>query len=118
MINVSKPAQEQIRMYFEGKEIAPIRIFLNSAGCGGPSLAMALDEKKETDAVFTFDDVEYIMDKDLVITSYSIHYTKLYDLNTIPFPCLLETFILPLCAFTILFTIDSPSPVPESFVVK
>ncbi|WP_020587201.1 IscA/HesB family protein [Desulfobacter curvatus] len=66
MINVSKPAQEQVRMYFEGKEIEPIRIFLNSAGCGGPSLAMALDEKKETDAVFTFDDVEYIMEKDLL----------------------------------------------------
>jgi Fe-S cluster assembly iron-binding protein IscA len=66
MINVSKPAQEQVRMYFEGKEIAPIRIFLNSGGCGGPSLAMALDEKKETDAVFTFDDVEYIIDKDLL----------------------------------------------------
>ena len=27
---------------------------------------MALDEKKETDAVFTFDDVEYIMDKNLL----------------------------------------------------
>jgi len=66
MINVSKPAQEQVRMYFEGKEITPIRIFLNSAGCGGPSLAMALDEKKETDAVFTFDEVEYIMDKNLL----------------------------------------------------
>nr|WP_035237464.1 IscA/HesB family protein [Desulfobacter vibrioformis] len=66
MINVSKPAQEQVRMYFEGKEIAPVRIFLNTAGCGGPSLAMALDEKKSTDAVFTFDDVEYVMDKDLL----------------------------------------------------
>lgn len=66
MINVSKPAQEQVRMYFEGKKIEPIRIFLNTAGCAGPSLAMALDEKKETDAVFTFDDVEYIMDKDLL----------------------------------------------------
>lgn len=66
MINVSKPAQEQVRMYFKGKEIEPIRIFLNSAGCSGPSLAMALDEKKDTDAVFTFDDVEYIMDKDLL----------------------------------------------------
>nr|WP_320193918.1 IscA/HesB family protein [uncultured Desulfobacter sp.] len=66
MINVTKPAQEQVRIYFEGKEIAPIRLFLNSAGCGGPSLAMALDEKKETDAVFTFDGVEYIMDKDLL----------------------------------------------------
>ena len=66
MINVSKPAQEQVRIYFEGKEIAPIRIFLNSAGCAGPSLAMALDEKKDTDAVFTFDGVEYIIDKDLL----------------------------------------------------
>jgi Fe-S cluster assembly iron-binding protein IscA len=66
MINVTKPAQEQVRMYFEGKEITPIRIFLNSAGCGGPSLAMALDEKKDTDAVFTFDEVEYIMDKNLL----------------------------------------------------
>ncbi|MCG8553031.1 MAG: IscA/HesB family protein [Desulfobacterales bacterium] len=66
MINVTKPAQEQVRMYFEGKELAPIRIFLNSGGCGGPSLAMALDEKKETDTVFTFDNIEYIIDKDLL----------------------------------------------------
>lgn len=66
MMNVSKPAQEQVRMYFEGKEIVPIRIFLTSAGCGGPNLAMALDEKKNTDAVLTFDDMEYIIDKDLL----------------------------------------------------
>ncbi|WP_321493407.1 IscA/HesB family protein [uncultured Desulfobacter sp.] len=66
MINVTKPAQEQVRMYFEGKELSPVRIFLNSGGCGGPSLAMALDEKQETDAVFTFDNVEYIMNKDLL----------------------------------------------------
>lgn len=46
MINVTTLAQEQVRLYFEGKDIVPIRIFLNSAGCGGPSLAMALDEKK------------------------------------------------------------------------
>ncbi|MCG8553212.1 MAG: IscA/HesB family protein [Desulfobacterales bacterium] len=66
MINVTQPAQEQVRIYFEGKDIVPIRIFLNGAGCGGPSLAMALDEKKETDAVFTFDGVEYIMEKELL----------------------------------------------------
>ena len=72
MINVSKSAQEQVRMYFEGKEITPIRIFLNSAGCGGPSLAMALDEKKDTDAVFTVDEVEYIMDKNLLEKAGSV----------------------------------------------
>ena len=66
MINVTKTAQEQVRLYFEGKEISPIRILLNGDGCGGPSLAMALDEKKESDAVFTFDDVEYIIDKALL----------------------------------------------------
>lgn len=66
MINVTKPAQEQVKFYFEGKEIVPIRLFLNPDGCGGPSLAMALDEKKESDAVFSFDDVEYIMDKALL----------------------------------------------------
>ncbi|WP_321492528.1 IscA/HesB family protein [uncultured Desulfobacter sp.] len=66
MINVTKPAQEQVKLYFEGKEIVPIRIFINSAGCGGPSLAMALDEKKETDAVFSFDGVDYVMDKALL----------------------------------------------------
>ncbi len=66
MINVTPPAQKQVKMYFEGKEISPIRIFLNSAGCGGPSLAMALDEKKESDAVYTHDGIDYIMDKDLL----------------------------------------------------
>lgn len=66
MINVTKSAQEQVRLYFEGKDVVPIRIFLNPDGCGGPSLAMALDEKRETDAVFAFDGVEYLMDKDLL----------------------------------------------------
>lgn len=65
MINVSKTAQEQVKAYFEGKKVQPVRIFLNNGGCGGPSLAMALDEKKEDDAVFTHGGVAYIMEKTL-----------------------------------------------------
>jgi hypothetical protein len=32
MIEVSKLATEQIAEYFKGKEVAPIRIFLNAGG--------------------------------------------------------------------------------------
>jgi Fe-S cluster assembly iron-binding protein IscA len=65
MITVSKTAQEQVKAYFEGKEVQPVRIFLNNGGCGGPSLAMALDEKQAEDVVFTQGDVAYIMEKTL-----------------------------------------------------
>jgi len=66
MIKVTETAQEQVKAYFEGKEVQPVRIFLNSGGCGGPSLAMALDEKKEDDALFTHGGVEYLMEKSLL----------------------------------------------------
>jgi hypothetical protein len=32
MVEVTEAARKQIQDYFEGKEIAPIRIFLNSGG--------------------------------------------------------------------------------------
>jgi iron-sulfur cluster assembly protein len=65
MISVSETAQEQVKAYFKGRKVQPVRIFLNNGGCGGPSLAMALDEKKEDDAVFTHGGVAYIMEKTL-----------------------------------------------------
>ncbi|MBU0972375.1 MAG: IscA/HesB family protein [Proteobacteria bacterium] len=65
MIIVSATAQEQVQAYFEGKEVQPVRIFLNSGGCGGPSLGMALDEKRADDVVFTHGGVAYIMEKTL-----------------------------------------------------
>ncbi|MDA3791588.1 MAG: IscA/HesB family protein [Desulfobacula sp.] len=65
MIKVTKTAQEQVKEYFNGKEVQPVRIFVSS-GCGGSQLAMALDEKKETDSVFTYNGVEYIMETSLL----------------------------------------------------
>ena len=32
MVEVTEEATKQIQQYFEGKEIAPIRIFLNAGG--------------------------------------------------------------------------------------
>ena len=64
MVEVTEAASQQIAEYFKGKEISPIRIFLNDGGWGGPSLAMALDEPKETDDVYDVNGFQFIMDKD------------------------------------------------------
>jgi Fe-S cluster assembly iron-binding protein IscA len=65
MIIVTQTAQEEVAKYFNGKEKSPVRLFITS-GCGGPSLAMALDQPKETDTVFTQGDVDYIMETELL----------------------------------------------------
>lgn len=65
MIQVTKEAQQQIKAYFENKTLKPIRIFLNN-GCGGPQLAMAVDEKKDNDDSFEIDGIEYLMDSQLL----------------------------------------------------
>ena len=66
MIEVTASATQQIAEYFKGKEIAPIRIFLNEGCCGGPSLAMAIDERKSTDAAFEIDGFTYIVNQDFM----------------------------------------------------
>jgi len=66
MVEVTRQATEQVGEYFKNREISPIRIFLNEGGWGGPSLAMALDEPRNTDDVFNIDGFEYIVDKQLL----------------------------------------------------
>ena len=64
MVEVTEEATKQIQEYFEGKEVSPIRIFLNAGGWGGPSLAMALDEPKENDKVFDVNGFQFIMENE------------------------------------------------------
>ena len=64
MVEVTEEATKQIQEYFNGKEVAPIRIFLNAQGWGGPSLAMALDEPKDDDSVFDVNGFQFIMEKE------------------------------------------------------
>ncbi len=66
MIEVTQEASKQIAEYFKDKEKMPVRVFLNSGGWGGPSLAMALDESKDTDEIFEVDGFEYIADKEFL----------------------------------------------------
>jgi len=66
MLEITKSATDKIAEYFKDREVTPIRIFLNSGGCGSPSLAMALDESKDTDHVFDIDGFQFIVDKELL----------------------------------------------------
>jgi Fe-S cluster assembly iron-binding protein IscA len=51
MISLSDAAKTQLDAYFEGKDKAPIRVFL-SGGCCGPKLSLALDEVRDGDESF------------------------------------------------------------------
>ena len=66
MLEVTKSATDEIAKYFRGKEVKPIRIFLNSGGWGGPGLALALDEPKDTDDVFKINGFQFVINTDLL----------------------------------------------------
>jgi len=66
MLKVTKKAIDKIAEYLQDKEVKPIRIFLNSGGCGGTSIAMVLDELKDTDDVFNIDGFQFVVDKEFL----------------------------------------------------
>ena len=65
MIYVSEKAEDVLKDYFKEKQITPIRIFLQTGGWAGPSLAMVLDEPKETDDVYKINGFTMLVDKEL-----------------------------------------------------
>jgi Fe-S cluster assembly iron-binding protein IscA len=66
MLEITKSATEKIAEYLKDREITPIRIFLLAGGCGFPSLALDLDEPKDTDHIFDIDGFQFIVDKDFM----------------------------------------------------
>lgn len=65
MFTVTQSAQEQIKAYFEDNDVKPIRVFLSN-GCGGSQLALALDEKRPSDAAYPFANFEFIIEQTLL----------------------------------------------------
>ncbi|HKK34645.1 MAG TPA: IscA/HesB family protein [Desulfomicrobiaceae bacterium] len=65
MFTVTDAAQDQVAKFFEDKEAQPIRIYL-AQGCSGPSLALGLDEVKDSDQSYEFNGVSYVIEKDLL----------------------------------------------------
>jgi Fe-S cluster assembly iron-binding protein IscA len=66
MLEITKSATDKIAELLKDKEVTAIRIFLNAGGCGGPGVAMALDEPKDTDTVFDTDGFQFIVDEDFL----------------------------------------------------
>lgn len=62
MLKVTQKAQEQVARYFQDNEIKPIRVFLTSS-CGGPQIALTLDDPKPNDHIFEIAGIQYLVDK-------------------------------------------------------
>lgn len=65
MLTVTEKAQEQVSAFFEDRETKPIRIFVTN-GCGGPKIAMGLDDANDQDSVFEFSGIQYLVESTLL----------------------------------------------------
>ena len=66
MLTVTDSAQTALKEHFEKQNLnSAIRVFLSQGGWSGPSLALALDESKETDNVYDINGITYLIDKAL-----------------------------------------------------
>jgi Fe-S cluster assembly iron-binding protein IscA len=72
MLEITKSATDKIAEYFIDKEVKPIRVFLHGGGCAPSSLALDVDEIKDTDTVFEIDDLQFIIDEDFFIKAQPI----------------------------------------------
>jgi HesB-like selenoprotein len=67
MVEAGEKAMEKIKQFLKEQEMPkPIRVLMTEGGWRGPYLVMALDDQKETDKVFTQDDVTFVIDKALL----------------------------------------------------
>lgn len=67
MLEVTPSAHDRFTEYFKDQtEVSAIRVFLNQGGCGGPSLALALDDPQVNDQVFAIDGFTYLVDKEFL----------------------------------------------------
>ena len=66
MLTVTDSAQAALKDYFEKQKVSSaLRVFLSQGGWSGPSLALALDESKESDNVYDINGITYLVDKTL-----------------------------------------------------
>jgi Fe-S cluster assembly iron-binding protein IscA len=64
MITLSDTARKELDAYFADKEKDGVRVFL-AGGCGGPRLALALDEATADDDVFEDNGYTLCIEKEL-----------------------------------------------------
>jgi iron-sulfur cluster assembly protein len=63
MLEVSDLAVTKVKEYLAENNItSAVRVAIMSGGCSGPALSLALDEKKDSDTVFEFDGLKFLVD--------------------------------------------------------
>lgn len=68
MLEVTLPALTNIKDYLLQQQIdSPIRITMNSGGCSGPSLGLALDDATANDRTFDHDGVTFVVAVSLLV---------------------------------------------------
>ena len=73
MFEVTESATQNLKSYMEQNSIeSALRVALMSGGWSGPSLGLALDEPKETDAKYEQDGLTFLVDNNLLDTCGSI----------------------------------------------
>ena len=64
---VTERAATKLKEYLASSNISsPLRVALMQGGCAGPSLGLALDEKKENDYVHDQDDLTFLVEESLL----------------------------------------------------
>ena len=65
MFEITDTAKDEIRTYFTQNDPAPVRVFIAN-GCGGPMLALGLDEEREGDQVIAVEELTFVIDTELL----------------------------------------------------
>lgn len=67
MLDITADASTKLLEYLKDNNIeSAIRVFLSAGSCAGPSLALALDEQKPTDATFSLKGLHFLVENDLL----------------------------------------------------
>lgn len=69
MVEVTDLAVENLKAYMQENKIdSALRIALMQGGWSGPSLGLALDEPKESDATYDHNGLKFLIDNNLLTT--------------------------------------------------
>ena len=73
MLEVSDLAVTKVKEYLAENNItSAVRVAIMSGGCSGPALSLALAEKKDSDAIFEYDGLAFLVDGAVTATCGAI----------------------------------------------
>lgn len=71
MVELTQSAKQQLDNHFNGKGVSPIRVYM-APSCGGPRLALALDEKRDNDSVHEVSGYTFLVEEELLKSAGAI----------------------------------------------